>query len=630
MTPAMARRASILLSRRVAASDVTLTVATAAAAGLLAALVLELWHADLGVPFAYSGDGNLYATFVKGILDHGWHYTNPSLGAPFGQHLYDFPIVSGENGQALLVKLLGLTSAGWATVMNLYFLLTFPLAAATCFPVLRRLGAGPGPASVCAILFALLPYHFAHGESELFISGYYGVPFGAYLTLSVLNGTPLFARSTRRRARLLAYATRRSLATVGMCLAVTLASGSFYYAAFTVILVTGATLIAWLARRKLQVLATGAAVVALVAVAVAANLTPSIVYRLDHGANPVVAKRGINESEIFALKLTELVLPIEHHRVGPLGRLSDRYAETAPFGDLGRGVHLGLVGSVAFLWLLVVALAGAAGTKLFGAARSYGDAATASLLAFLVGTTGGVSALIAAGLTPQFRAWNRITTFIAFFALYAAGMALTRLGERWHDRRLRVAFAAVLLFVVVGGTLDQTSSAFVPDYTSVRAAYRSDAMFVRTIENRLPDGASVFELPYVSFPEAGLGGENDYDLARPYLHSADLRWSFGAMAGRPEDWQARLATRPIAAVLPAVAAAGFDGICIDRVVRGGAGRSVERRVSALLEETPLLSADRRFSFFDLRNYHRRLIAAQGSAKLASLRAATLGPNAPPH
>ena len=27
----------------------------------------------------------------------------------------------------------------------------------------------------------------------------------------------------------------------------------------------------------------------------------------------------------------------------------------------------------------------------------------------------------------------------------------------------------------------------------------------------------------------------DYDQVRPYLHSDDLRWSYGAMKGRPED-----------------------------------------------------------------------------------------------
>jgi hypothetical protein len=588
--------------RRVAANDVALTAATAIVAGLAAAAVLQVWQADLGVPFAYTGDGNFYAAVVKGILDHGWHYVNPSLGAPFGQELYDFPIVSGDNAQALLIRLIGLGSSSWATVMNLYFLLTFALAAATCFPVLRRLGVAAAPAGVCSVLFALLPYHFAHGQGELFISGYFTVPLGAYLTLAVLGDRPLFARAAQRRRRLLAYASRQSLGTAALCLAIPLASGSFYYAAFTIVLVVGATLIAALTRRSLRVVATGSAVVALVGASVAANLAPTFAYRLHHGANHAVATRGINESEIFALKLTQLVLPIEQHRVSAIGHLSTRYAETAPFGELGHGTHLGLVASIGFVWLLLVALAGAAGARLLEIAAPYRPAAAASLLAFLVGTVGGISALIAATITPQFRAWNRITVFIGFFALLAVGVALTRLGERWSRRPLhRIAFGATLVAILVGGVLDQTSSGSVPAYATVRAAYRSDDSFVRAIERALPRGASVFELPYVPFPEAGLG-DKDYDLVRPYLHSEDLRWSFGAMKGRPQDWQAHLAGMPMRTVLPAVAGAGFDGICIDRAINPARSLALEREISRLLGAAPLLSADGRFSFFDLRGY----------------------------
>ena len=197
-----------------------------------AVLVLELWDAPLHTPWSYSGDGVHYGMFVKGILDHGWHYTNPSLGAPEGQQLYDWPIASGENLQALVVKLLGFVSSDWAAVMNVYFLLTFPLAALTAFAVLRALGSARGPAIVCSALFALAPYHFVRGERELFIVGYFAVPLAAYLVLRILADDALFARRDSP-SRVLAYASSRTLLTVALCLTIVLASGSFYYSAFT-------------------------------------------------------------------------------------------------------------------------------------------------------------------------------------------------------------------------------------------------------------------------------------------------------------------------------------------------------------------------------------------------------------
>jgi phosphoglycerol transferase len=591
--------------RELGAAEPARALGTAALALVSAALVLEVWNAMLDVPWVYSGDGNQYGMFVKGILDHGWHLTNPNLGAPHGQQLYDFPIASGENIQALMVKLLGLAVSDWATAMNLYFLLTFPLAALTSYAVLRRLGSGAGPAVVCSTLFALLPYHFARGERELFISGYFAVPLGAYLVLSIFADEPLLARRAGTGHRLLAYASRRSLLTVGLCLTTVLASGSFYYAAFTILLVGSAAVLMLLVRRSRRAFVSGAIVVALLGAGVLANLAPTLAYRFEHGPNELVRTRGVNESEIFALKLTQLLLPIEDHRVGALAERSARYAESTPFGHLGRPVHLGFVASVGFVWLLVVAIAGAASAGAgWRPGAPYRHAAVAGVLAFLIGTVGGVSALIAATVTPQFRAWNRISIFIAFFALLAVALALTELGRRWRHGGRRLAFAGVLTATLVVGVLDQTSSAHVPPYETIQREYASDARFVHAIEARLSQGADVLQLPYVPFPEAGRSGPmGDYDLVRPYFHSRDLRWSFGSEKGRPQDWLAPLATKRVDDVLSAAVAAGFEGLYIDRLGYSDRGGAIEADVSRALDGAqPLVSANRRLAFFDLRGY----------------------------
>ena len=50
------------------------------------------------------------------------------------------------------------------------------------------------------------------------------------------------------------------------------------------------------------------------------TLVPSFVYWAANGTNPGVAHRTTFESEVYALKFAQLVLPIEHHRIGVLGR----------------------------------------------------------------------------------------------------------------------------------------------------------------------------------------------------------------------------------------------------------------------------------------------------------------------
>ncbi len=624
--------------RRQLTTDLALALTSSLLATLLACVVLEIWRAHLNVPFVYSWDGNHYAMFVKSTLDHGWIYRNPDLGAPFGQQLYDWPIASADTLQVLLIKLLGVVSSDSATVMNVYFLLTFPLAAATSYVVFRRLDCSPAASVVCSVLFALLPYHFVRGENHLFFSGYFAVPLGSYLVLAVFADEPLFTRRTNHsRRNLLAYASRRSLLTIALCAVVALAAGGPYYAAFTILLVAAGMIVA-LARRSMHAVLSGGVVIAVIAGVLAASLAPAILYRARHGTNEVVAKRGVKESEIQALKLTQLVLPIEHHRVGKLAHASQKYADidqslNQPVrAGLQRPteastVHLGLVATLGFASLLFVAVAGALRGSPWVFYPRYRQAAAATFTAFLIGTVGGISALVAGIVSPQLRSWNRISIFIAFFSLLAIALSLSALGRRWQaSRGGRAAFAALLVVTLGLGVFDQTSASYVPDYQSITTSYRSDGVFVRATERRLGGHGSVFQLPYVPFPEGGITYRlTDYDLVRGYLHSDRLRWSFGAMSGRVQDWQGALAEQALTLQIQGAAAAGFDGIYIDRFGYPDGARSLERQIQPLVGRPRLKSPDRRLVFFDLRPLARRLARSHSPAALGALRRATLEP-----
>src|SRR5215208_4153490 len=143
--------------------------------------LLRLWRADLHAPFSYHADALLHLMFTKGVLKHGWWLENPDIGAPFGQQLYDFPVLVGDSLHLALIKLLGVFSSDPVVVLNLFFLLSFPLVALASFVVLRQLGISAAVALVCSVLYALAPYHFWRGEDHLFFGTYYSVPVGAYL-----------------------------------------------------------------------------------------------------------------------------------------------------------------------------------------------------------------------------------------------------------------------------------------------------------------------------------------------------------------------------------------------------------------------------------------------------------------
>lgn len=570
------------------------------------AVVTRLWRADLGAPFVISGDEPLMQMLVKGVLDHGWYETNSSLGAPIGQQLYDYPVLNGDDLNVVLFHLLGFGTRNSAVVLNLFYLLTYPLVALSAFFVLRALSVSRAVAVVCAVLYALLPYHFLRGEGHLLLSAYYAVPLGAYLVLMLLAGGRLFARREGQGSRWTAFASKQSLLTLGACAVVASASGSFYYAAFTVVLAIPAALVTALVLRDRRVLVEGAVVVGAIAAVCLLELSPSLVYRAAHGTNHEAGHRQSFESEVYSLRLAQLVLPIEGHRIGALARLRAHYENHLELTEAVMAT-LGAVATVGFLVLLGMALVSLVGGGKRAPPALYRYAAVATLGAFLIGTKGGFSTLIGA-VYPQFRGWNRLSIFIAFFSLLAVGLLLDA-GRRRLERRPRgtALFGLGLALVLALGVLDQTSDVFVPQYRTVAAEYRSDAAFVREVERRLPPGASAFQLPYMAFPEPLYRpGMDLYDLARGYLHSEHLRWSYGAMKGRPDDHWRFLADRPPQEVLSAIAPAGFQGLMVDRFGYGGPGTAaLEAQLTQLTGEAPLASSNARLSFFDLRGYKRR-------------------------
>jgi hypothetical protein len=619
-------RLSRRLPRDGRSAEAAIAVTTVATVVIVVALVLRLWDAYPHIPLDYGGDTTFYASVIKDVLDHGWYNQNPDLGAPLGQELYDFP-QGGDNLNFLLIKGLGLLSSNPALVMNLFFLLMFPLSALTALFVMRTLGISRGPAFLASVLFAVLPYHFGHGEAHLFISAYYMVPLSAYLILAILGGRPLFGRREGNGLLVTRFATRRSLLTVSICVVV--ASANVYYAIFSVLLLAIATLLASTVRRSKPTFAAGAVVLVVIAATMFANFAPSLAYFAAHGRDALVAQRAPWETEEFGLKLTNLVLPVDGHRFGPFARLKDRYDTTTllPENSQEGAQTLGLLGTIGFVWLVIVALMSIVGRRKPAPSLDR-DLATANIAAFLIGTTAGVSSLIAYLVSAQLRSWGRISIFIGFFALLALALLLDSARQRFARTALRQwAFRVALVALVVFGVADQTTRRMVPSYAATAAAWRSDDAFVKSIQRRLPRGAEIYQLPYVSFPEAGgPGGTGPYDSLRPYLHSSGLRWSTAAMRGRPADeWQARLSAAGVADQVRAAAAIGFSGIVVDRRGYDDSGGSLEQQLGQILGTKQLVSFDRRLTFFDLRPYARRLRNELTPRQLELLKQASLYP-----
>jgi phosphoglycerol transferase len=607
---------------------------TRACAGYLGALalclvilagVMRLWRADLAVPFYYKGDSIFHQVWVKGLVDNGWFLHNAYVGMPTGLDIHDYPM--SESLHFGLMKLIGLFTADPVIILNVYFLCGFPLTTLTGLFVLRRLGISYAPALAVSLLYTFLPYHFIRGEGHLFLAAYYLVPLSLLAAVWIYTGDFVLFRRDEEGRRRWAFFHGKGLLCLGVCLLVS--SATVYYAFFACFFLLAAGAAASLARKKAIALGTAVLGVLVIAGGLLVNIYPSIAYRLAHGANPEAVVRQSVETEIYGLKIAQLLLPVKGHRLPPLAELKAHYNNAPMYlvNDENDSSSLGVVGGVGFVLLLGWFFWSAVGrignpsaqgrdglpirpTESGPVPSALGTAlAVLCVSGLLLATVGGFGSLFGLLFTPWIRAYARISIFLAFLAFAAIALTLDRAARACAaGPRPRWLFHGALAVGLVLGLLDITTEACAPEYARLQEEYHSDAGFVARVEAAVPEGAMVFQLPVRPFFEhTAVCKMNHYDLFRGYLHSRRLRWSYGAIKGRAADlWQRSLAGKPVGQLAEALSLAGFAGVYVDRYAYPDMAAHLESELSGVLDAAPLVSANGRLSFFPLARYTGRL------------------------
>jgi phosphoglycerol transferase len=588
-------------------------------------LALQLWRADLRIPlnYAHAGDSLLTLLVSKTTLENGSYLSNCRLAAPGCQYHYGFPWIDSFHLQA--IALLARLSGNLFLALNLYFLCGPVLASITACYTLRRLGIRRLPAICGALLYALLPFFFLRGLAHTSLALYALCPFALLFCTWILESQPaqgIFFYSNGEF-----HCERRNLA---QALIVCLLAGStnVYYAAFFCMLFGISTAVAFLRSFEWRTVLTGALLAATVALAVGGNLIPVKLDEARYGVNPEATLRNFSDAELFAVKLDQMLLPISNHRLPFLAMLKARYNRTAPlvnendFSSLGMVLSVGLLGL--FFWPLLPRR-----WVPFERVRLLDDLSVLTWASFALCTIGGFGALIAFFITDKIRAYNRITPILAFFCVTAVSIA----ADLWLSTPSRSKFKkfqkAVTILVVTGwGLFDQIPTRVIghvdlrAEYELDRQTFQSDRQFFNSLESRYPQGAMVFQLPYHSFPEAGpVAGMEDYDHFRGYLLTSRIHWSYGGLRGLWEDvWNRKVTSVPTTGqMLRMLSIMGFSGIFVDRNAYPDHAADAEKILSSLLGAPSLVSANSRYSFFDLSGYAARLHSALGPEQWKSSR-----------
>lgn len=533
---------------------------------------------DIHIPRNYELDALFSGAGIKTIIDTGWIFTNPFLGAPLTYNLVEYP--GSDTLSFLIIKILSVFSHDYAVVMNCFFFLTFPLTAMTSLFVFKRLGLRTVFAIVASLLFTFIPYHLMRGEGHLYLTTLYVIPVYVLLIISVWEDT----------------LSRKVFFWMTMS-AIFAASSGIYYAFFACyfLIITG-ILIGLYQRQWRPCLKAGFYIV-IIMTTVIINTSPSLFETYKYGHNTELSQREANESETYGLKVSQMLLPVEGHRMHFMRIARQYYDRTAPLVNENNTATLGIIGSIGFIALLFA---------LFIREKIQADnwylLSRLNLSALLLGTIGGIGTMYAYLISPMIRSYNRISVFIAFFAIFSFFFILQfLLKQRQTTNKTSLLIALLVLFI---GLADQVELKRNPDYEAIKTTYESDAKFVAAIEKIMPKNSMIFQLPITSFPEnPTINKMKDYDLFKGYLHSHTLHWSYGALRGRQViQWQKKVAAKPASDMLDELAYAGFTGIYIDRNGYVDHGKDIEQQLSTLLKQTPIVSEDNRLAFYDTRSY----------------------------
>jgi phosphoglycerol transferase len=470
------------------------------------------------------------------FVDKGIH----RLGAPWVADWSSYPMPDMLVFWCLgkLAKVTGLVVIG-----HLAILLSCLVNALTFFFCSRVLGHRPVFAACAAKLFAFSHYNITRGLSHYSLTLSFTVPAVLLAAWLVGGGRRLLAKRRWQFVCLL----------VGACTAM----GSPYYGLMFVMLMVMALVYQFASGRRRANLLTGlGSLVVWGLVTAACNLTA--ITGMFTGTRRAL-HRDYASTEVYGLRPIEWAVPPPYHRMPGASQLTKDYGRVTLFEGEHYTSYLGVIGLCGLALILLVFIRAVLRGR--GALRPAHGPTVAFIVAF--GMAGGINSVIALTMTPVFRASNRYSVFILAMAL----LALTAWASlRW--RRLRVGAAVLAAVLLAGfGLWDQMRP--IPGAEELKERVRGpdvDRKLGTSLEQVLPPGAMIFQVPAVSFPEARpIVGMTDYEHFRPFFFTRTLRFSYGPLASDAiAFWQRRVAGLPVAEMRAELEGAGFAAVYICR------------------------------------------------------------------
>lgn len=570
---------------------------------------LSLFNYNMNYPPNLTGDGIFHAAIIKNIDENGWIGLSTYYGAPgddLGYVTYQNPYL-----QIFILKLL-IFCGDWASTLNWYFLISFPLTTIIAIYVLREFNLRPFSAITGSLLFTFLPYHFLRGISHLLLSDYFLIPLAILLCYWIYDDRPLFIKRENDRLKLDLF-NKESLLCILFCICI--AGMSPYYAFFSCFFILFTAFISIVKNKDIIfAMRSGIPFIAICSLLYISLKIIPFNNHLGRISNLLISQKFPWETEIYGLKFIQLLLPIPNNVIPAFASLNKYYNTYSPLVTENATAALGIVGSIGFIILLIWIFIKVTDVKIFffnikERYKQFNFISSLNLIAFLFGTIGGLGTLFAFLVVPNMRSVNRISLFIAFFSILSLLILIEDLSEKIEKKsnRKSIIYAILMCSVLFIGIGDEVIP-FSNYYSGQNVdQYNNSEEYYNTIETLLPENSMVLQLPVL----AGVELKNQiqyYEYLKPYLFTSDTRWTFFQNNESIFTWLNKLEKEyDFEDQINIASSAGFNGILIDSY--GYSNSELDEIVNnynRILNQTPMIDDNNRMYFYDLQEYKNEL------------------------
>ena len=449
------------------------------------------------------------------------------LAAPYYASLSDIPITEGWQLYlpGVLARFIGLFAAVNAAIMLAQVL------GCVCFYITARLmDCKWWWAFAGGITFGFAQFAFARSVHHLNVTNYWYIPFCLLIAEWVTRNEMGGLLQRRYLISLLAAFL------IGM-------HNPYYTNMFLQLVLLGAFYQYF--RQGWRPVQQAAGIVAAAACGFFLMNVNSFAYHLSHGKNPGALVREYKWLEFSALKFVDLLVPPQNH--GLLGWIGSAYyglagreydpavARMVAFpSEVPPSCYLGLLGIACLIWLAVVSVR----RLVAETGRPLPLAAWQVLWILAYSAVGGLNCLAGLLGATLFRSSTRYCIFILPILLLFAIKRMSKKSMFPGATMINAGFCVLLALWDQTPPIAEANA----NLAEISRLVESDREFTQQIEARLPKAAMIFQVPIMEFPESPAPGMPSYDHFRPFLHSKDLRFSFGGVKGRSWlQWQQEVA-----------------------------------------------------------------------------------------